>query len=237
MLRQYDVVVACNEEIARACVAIANVQPKRVRVIPAFIPPIPPKFPNVPAEIKTFVESTRPLMLAATWLGREYRGVDLYGTDMLVELIERLQRDYPEVGLVITVLGGDPKEVEQVRRDAVRRTGNRIFWVTEPLEDITWLLKSSDLFLRPSNTDGDAVSVREALHLGTPTVASDVVPRPKHCVLFKTRDMDEFEKMVRKSLTDVSLLRETVASNLLPNNAESIIEIYKELKCGTAKTT
>ncbi len=235
LLRRYDIVVACNEHIAEACITLANVKPERVRVVPAFIPPIPQESPDVPADIRAFVDSADPVMLAATWLGREYEGASTYGTDMLVELIERIQGDYPQVGLIVTLLGGSPEEIEQVRNDASQRTGGHIFWVAEPLEDITWLLESSDLYLRPSNTDGDSIAVREALYFGIPVVASDAVARPDVCVLFKTRDMDEFEKMVRKSLANIISLRKTVASDSARNNAEQIVEIYKELKCRTSQ--
>ena len=40
------------------------------------------------------------------------------------------------------------------------------------------VLRLTDVLLKPTNTDGDAISVREALYLGVPVVASDVVERP-----------------------------------------------------------
>ena len=40
------------------------------------------------------------------------------------------------------------------------------------------MLRLTDVLLKPTNTDGDAISVREALYLGVPVVASDVVERP-----------------------------------------------------------
>ena len=41
----------------------------------------------------------------------------------------------------------------------------------------------------------------ECLALGVPAVASDCVERPQGTVLFRTRDLDDFEVAVRKALT------------------------------------
>ena len=42
--------------------------------------------------------------------------------------------------------------------------------------------------MRSTFADGDAITVREALDLGIPVVASDVVARPPGAVLFTTGD-------------------------------------------------
>jgi len=54
----------------------------------------------------------------------------------------------------------------------------------------------SDIYLRPTSTDGDAVAVRESLSLGTPVVASDIVSRPAGVNLFHHRDQSAFFETV-----------------------------------------
>ncbi|HUB08464.1 MAG TPA: glycosyltransferase, partial [Myxococcales bacterium] len=44
--------------------------------------------------------------------------------------------------------------------------------------EVLALLAATDVFLRPTLADGDAISVREALAAGAAVVATSVVPRP-----------------------------------------------------------
>ena len=59
---------------------------------------------------------------------------------------------------------------------------------------------ASRLFVRPTRTDGDANSIREALYLGVPSIASDAAPRPDGVRTFRSGDLDDFEREVRRAL-------------------------------------
>jgi glycosyltransferase involved in cell wall biosynthesis len=52
--------------------------------------------------------------------------------------------------------------------------------------------KLSDIFLRPTRSDGDANSIREALYLGVPVIASDCVERPDQVLTFRTGDIPSY---------------------------------------------
>ena len=52
------------------------------------------------------------------------------------------------------------------------------------------LMSACDVFLRPTLEDGDSISVREALALGVPVVASHVGTRPAGAILFHPGDVD-----------------------------------------------
>ena len=113
---------------------------------------------------------------------------------------------------------------------AIGLQGIRLLMMTEPLDDLSRLLQASDLFVRPTNTDGDANSIRGALRLGTPVVTSDVVRRPEQCVLFHTRDMDDFERVVRRALGELPALRERVSCCRMDDHAAQILDLYARLK-------
>ena len=51
------------------------------------------------------------------------------------------------------------------------------------------------LFIRATTTDGDSVSLREALYFGAPILASDVVPRPDGVMLFNLEKDDLSQKV------------------------------------------
>jgi glycosyltransferase involved in cell wall biosynthesis len=64
------------------------------------------------------------------------------------------------------------------------------------------LLTCVDAFVRPTTADGDAISVREALTLGIPCVASDVSLRPRGTHLFKTGDAAALAAAIERALTE-----------------------------------
>ncbi len=63
--------------------------------------------------------------------------------------------------------------------------------IYEDLPEAWPVFLSSQLFLRPTNTDGAAVSVKEALWAGIPVIASDCTVRPAEVKLFKNRSEDD----------------------------------------------
>ena len=58
----------------------------------------------------------------------------------------------------------------------------------------------TDVFVRPSITDGDSVSIRECLSLGVPVIASNAVSRPPECILFENRNQQKLEQTIMKFL-------------------------------------
>ena len=56
--------------------------------------------------------------------------------------------------------------------------------------------QKSDVFVRPTFMDGDAISVREAGTLGVPVVASNVGTRPEGTVLFEVGNKSQLVKQI-----------------------------------------
>jgi len=109
-----------------------------------------------------------PLLVATGGAGPEY------GIDLLLAAFENLRPRYSDIGCVVMGVN------ESVRRDAVRMVGDI------PHTECLYLISRADVFVRPSFADGDSISVREALALKVPVIASDCAQRPAGTVLFET---------------------------------------------------
>jgi glycosyltransferase involved in cell wall biosynthesis len=235
LLRQMDAIIASNPDIARDCEQIAKVSRERISIIPAFIPPPKVDERTLPEHILNYASSHTPLLSAVGWIGQSYKGCDLYGIDMMIALIQRLKPEFPRVGLIMSVNGGPEPAVHRTIQDSLRLTGDSICFVTETLEEFSPIAESSHLFLRPTNSDGDAVCIREALSVGTPVVTSDAVPRPSLCLLFKNRDMADFERTVRQALIGQETLRQRISELPYEDNASSILLLYEKLLKGARR--
>lgn len=88
------------------------------------------------------------------------------------------------------------------------------------------VLQDSDIFIRPTLTDGDSIAVREALALGKIVVASDAVQRPSSCYLFKTGDSNSLAEVIKFAAGDKC--RQSL-DQVLPDGREALRILYSVL--------
>ena len=148
-----------------------------------------------PHEISVFLECHSPCLVANAFkLVFWEDGNDVYGLDMCVELIRRLKLKYPRIGLVFA-LADDTGESDYFAKIKERiltdKLNERIYFMSGQRE--LWpLFRKADLMVRPTCTDGDGISIAEALYFDCPAIASDVCVRPEGTILFNNRDMEDF---------------------------------------------
>jgi glycosyltransferase involved in cell wall biosynthesis len=204
---------------------------------PGYIPPaaveIDPQ--GLPQEILDFL-NRYPVKLAANasrlW---QHNGVDLYGLDICVKLMERLAHERQDVGLVFVVVEVDSgsraywAEIEQ-RIEERGLEGRILLWrggVPFPA-----LINAVDIVLRPTTTDGDAATVREALDLKKRVVASDAVVRPSGTLLFKNRDLEDLHAVVSDAIVDVLAGENGIDFGDGNINAEIWLEFWRRVSQG-----
>jgi glycosyltransferase involved in cell wall biosynthesis len=235
-LRRMDGVV-CVSKALHASARSLGVPPERLYWSPGFLPPADPSSDrgDVNPEVWEFMKGKSPI-IAANGKVDWYNGQDLYGLDQLLELAAHLKRDYPNVGVVVCMWNHLPEDeayVEQLRKDAAARGLGESILFNSRSGVFVPVLAEADVFIRPTNTDGDANSVREALYLGIPTLASDAVERPAGTFQFRTRDVDDMEAKVRGILSDDKQRRRAVPA--LDPQERSRIDAYLEMLESFAK--
>ncbi len=177
----YSQVVCVNDEIAGA-VTDLGIGREQIRITPAFLPIEAPNV-VVPAEIESWLAQHSPVVSAAMFFRPEY------GFDLLVEAASRLKQQYPRMGCL--VMGGEDRE-EAAALAAKRGLKDVMFLAGDLNHELCLaLMARSAVFVRPTFRDGDSISVREAVALGVPVVASDVGTRPDEVVLFEAGNVDE----------------------------------------------
>lgn len=203
-LRRMTAVVCVSRRLADAA-ATLGVEPRRIHQSAGFLPPTAEEVDaaNLPQAFKEFAQCHEPLIVAngkVDW----YQGQDLYGFDQLVSLAARLKPDYPNVGIAVSFWNHCEEDaaylnrlIQRAEQEGVR---DNLLFNTEGGFFVP-VIARADLFVRPTRTDGDANSIREALHLKVPAVASDAVERPAGTILFRTGDVDDFEARVRSALS------------------------------------
>jgi hypothetical protein len=139
---------------------------------------------------------------------------DLYRIDMIL----KCSLDFPEIGVIIA----DPSGELHLKYNAYVNQHNVLF-ITRP-EPFVEILKKSHVFIRATTTDGDSLSVKEALFIGIKVLASDCVDRPKGCILFKTNDIESYKSSLKTVLSD-----EKPSKKRLVDGSVQFIRVYKTL--------
>jgi glycosyltransferase involved in cell wall biosynthesis len=212
---------------------------ENISVIPGFVPPDEEELLNpksILPDLGLFLEEHNPVVSANASGIVFYDGKDLYGLDMCIELSARLRNHYPNLGFVYAIApnghgsaNDDWEYLEKMRRliDRLQITPN--FYLRICSEPFTPLLKRCDVFVRPTWSDGDANSVREALYLGKPAVASDVVVRPESCLTFKTGDIQDFHEKVDGVLRDYNQHKQRISQIIMPQPSQDLLRLYSHL--------
>lgn len=182
----------------------------RFECIPAYLPPHESELAHLTAETAEWLasgEKVLPLITSAIYrpLPPTYRGEDIYGIAATADLAQSLVSEGTQCRVALLVGATDWTPQEQAFMDAscsrLRSTlGNRFrLCVGEYAPPI---IARSQLFIRPTLADGDSVSIREALDLGVPVVASDVVDRPERVSVYRTPDPMDFVRAVSAVLRE-----------------------------------
>jgi glycosyltransferase involved in cell wall biosynthesis len=165
VLRRLDGVIAVNEEIA-AMFRKFGVAAASIRTILPFVVTPPDWALVLPARLQEFLAAHRPVMLTVGLLEPEY---DL---PLQIDTMEDVLRRLPEAGLVI--VGAGSLEASLRNHIAGKGYARHVLLYGDLAHAMTLrLMLDAAMLLRTTHYDGDSVSVREALYLGTPVIATE----------------------------------------------------------------
>lgn len=172
-------IVCVNQDIA-AAVRELGIERTRVGVIPAFlgVAQASPVFKCDELAIQRF----GPLLVV---VGGGDENPEL-GLPIVVGTLPDLIRLFPRVGAVFIGWGVGPQVTRLVQELGL--TDHAICLGEVSHERCLALLGRADVVVRSTFADGDAITVREALALGVPVVASDTNFRPEGTTLFRKGD-------------------------------------------------
>jgi len=188
----YQEVVCVNQEIA-AAVAGLGVANEQIRIAPAFLPIEAPKV-ALPTEIESWIQQHSPVVTSAMFFRPEY------GFELLVRALLALKRRYPRIGCLVMGSGEEREQAAALLKthgleDTILLAGDLQH------ELCLSLMARSAVFVRPTFRDGDSISVREAVALGVPVVASNVGTRPEGVLLFEPGNVHECVTRMESALT------------------------------------
>jgi glycosyltransferase involved in cell wall biosynthesis len=204
----YRHIIAVSSEIKDALRSLP-VPETRIEILPAFLPaPAAPL--ELPGDLDSWSSAHHPVISTALFFRPEY------GFELLVEAVSELRQKHPRLGCVVM---GDSENRPEGLPEYMFAIGD----VTH--ESCLAVIARSNIFVRSTFSDGDATSVREAIALGTPVIASDVVRRPAGTLCFKTGDASDLAAKI-DSLLSGTRHPSALTSEPGTNSMHRLLELY-----------
>lgn len=195
VMRWAGVIICRNESMVEALRSM-KVKAPRIEMVPGFMGLVDRQTGEVPQYVKSFCTAHVPILGATVTLAPEY------GVPLLLEAMSVLRERYPKIGVVLIGISRESEDLilaDERLRECVLLAG-----ILSP--DVTLgVMGCLSLFVRPTYFEGDSVSVREALALGIPVVASNAGFRPDGVRQFKVGDCEDLCRQLDEAIVQSKL--------------------------------
>ena len=220
VLRRFDALIGVNSEIMKFFAKL-QVSPERAHLIyPHAFLDEENQAPDLPEPLQAFFDQHSPVMLSVGLLEPEY---DL---PLQIEVLGHVREKVPNAGLVM--IGSGSLEAELRGKIASKPYAEHMLLSGDvPHATTMQAIGRTDVMLRTTLYDGDAVSVREALHLGTPVIASDNGMRPDGVHLIPKSNLQALEQAIADVLANPRSSRKAQAPD--ESNLQAVLDVYTKL--------
>lgn len=161
--------------------------------VDAFLPPLSEGEKGIPEYLDKLFESDIPVICVNAYnvhlISPES---DLYGLHIISNLAKRLTED--SIACKFIVMVADINEKDYLH--SLFSSLDNVVLLSDDTINGWEVISKSDLLIRPTSTDANAISMKEAMMYGVDVIASDVVPRYKGVQTFCYPDVEDlFDKV------------------------------------------
>lgn len=201
LLRGTCRVIAVSEEIKHK---LSTIILNKIVVLEAFLPPNIENEPELPPEILNIINEYRNkscLIAANAFRIRELENGELYGLDQCIEVAENAKFDNYALHIVFvigTIKDEDKPYLEFFQQKIENKNIESHITIYPSSLSFIRLINEVDIVLRPTLTDGDALTIREALYMNKYVVASKVVKRPEFTTLYETANTYDLYSKIKE---------------------------------------
>ena len=219
ILKKFDHLIGVSDDISDALREL-GVPPDKVETIPPYALHLPNPDFQPDDELSHFLRGHSPILVAVGALEMEYAPIEQ------VAAVKELIEEFPNVGLVIAGDGSIREKVVESIASAGLTRG--VYLAGNVSHDVSLhLLQRADVALRTTLYDGDAISVRESLFLGTPVLATRVGTRPVGVHFIDELTPNSIAQGVREILGRPRSEKRKTGSDL--SQIERVIDLYEKI--------
>jgi len=194
-LKRCDKIISVNNSI-RDELRIDN----KIVVKHAFLPPTKldeyPLPDTIISEIRKQKSKGKKIIASNSGQLFIYKSQDLYGLDLCIECARTFKSKKEPYFIIFLV--SQSNELSSKYLQTINNEGLEeyiLFYVG--IASFPSLIIESDIILRPTNKDGDSITVREGIYYNKLVLASNVTKRPEGVKLFNNRDWKDLYNKIK----------------------------------------
>lgn len=175
----------------------------KISVIPAFLPPV--EISPLPEDLKNRISNYKVIVSSNCSIKAEFNGKDLYGFDIIIEAFSNFINSLDDsVSDSILVLVDPTATSKDFIFECLEKwpVPHKNYIIVDYNIDFYSLIKESSVIIRSARTDGDSLSVREALYAGCTMIASDSTWRPEGVITYSTESANELSILLQRCFND-----------------------------------
>lgn len=220
LFRRLDAIIAVNQQIADFFLTQCAVPKERVHLISPHAS-VRAEASLLP-EMQTFFDTHDPTLLSVGLLEPEY---DL---PVQIETLGYIRERHPNAGLVM--IGSGSLEADLRALIAKQSYAEHLLLAGDtPHASTLRAIQDCRMLLRTTHYDGDALSVREALDMGTPVIATDNSMRPSDCILIpRPPSREPLQEQIEVLLASPAL-RTRTPTDPGTSNLDAVLALYEKL--------
>lgn len=223
-----DKIIVANDNIKDDLLTL-DVKPKHIVKLSPFLMPLELKKVELLQKYKS--TNKKLLIFNAYRLELTENGEDIYGFDTLIDSFSKINQNILLILLIPQMENNEKVYFEKHLNKLSKENRGRIIHIQDEKNQGWQYIRESDIFIRPTITDGDALSVKEALCLNIPAIVSDCTYRPAETIKFKTSDSQDLANKVNDLIENYNLEKNKLKNLDFCDNSKGkeYIELYKEL--------
>lgn len=214
-----DIPVVLNEESYK----IAKSLNKNSRLMTAFIPPLESEtlVVEIQESLSKLIKSKKIIFCTNAYnLSYDKHNNEIYSGTFLLKFFSKSENQ--KFGFVFSDPSGNYKK--HIEKLDIILTPN-ILLISES-HSFFEILKKTDCFIRCTTTDGDPLSVKEALYLKKIVFATDVISRPHEVLTFRLNNKaEELQQLINKT----EELQNAVKFQQIYSGANELLDLYQEV--------
>jgi len=219
VLRRFDGLIGVNAEIMKFFEKM-RIAPHRARLISPYSSLIEQPTASLPEPLATFFAAHDPVLISAGQLEPEY---DL---PLQIEALSHVRKKFPDAGLVM--LGSGSLHDELRVKIQAQPCAEHILMPGDVDHAATMqAMFRARILLRTTLYDGDAISVREALQLGTAVIATNNAMRPPGVILIPKQDLSALLRAIEQELAQPARPHEISRGD--ESNLQAVFDFYQDL--------
>lgn len=197
VLARADFVICNNDEVKRSLRSFCS-KAQKIHTIQCFHPSQVEHLGEVPRGVEAFLSDRRPAIASVIHPRRE-TNLPHHEMSLMLVAIGQLRNRHPRIGCV--VLGGADCVTQYKAMASEARLQDHFHFVGEAAhKDCLATMERCDLFVRTYMKDGSSSSVREALALSIPTVASRNAQHPDRVISFEPNNPESLTAVLLDTL-------------------------------------